>query len=95
MKKAELVQKMVERVDGLDADMASKSVNAVFEILGEALSNHDSYSHDKFGTFKTVTRAPRKGRNPKTGETIDIAAKSAVKLTVSPHLKNSVNKGNN
>lgn len=94
MKKSELVAKLVDRVEGLGSDTASKTVNAVFEIIAEALEKNDSYSHDKFGTFQVVTRAPRKGRNPKTGEQIDIAAKSAVKLVVSSHLKKSVNQDN-
>ncbi|MDF2533877.1 MAG: hypothetical protein K0R18_34 [Bacillales bacterium] len=95
MRKAELVSKLVDRVEGLNADKASKAVNAIFDIISEALEKGDSYSQDKFGTFKVVTRAPRKGRNPKTGETIDIDAKAAVKLVVSSHLKDSVNNANN
>jgi integration host factor subunit alpha len=91
MRKAELVSKLVEQVEGLTADKASKTVNAVFDIIAEALVNGDSYSQDKFGTFKVVTRAPRKGRNPKTGEVIDIEAKTAIKLVVSSHLKDQVN----
>ena len=92
MKKAELVSQLVDRVEGLTVEKASKAVNAVFEIIAEALANCDSYSQDKFGTFKTVERAPRKGRNPQTGEEITIDAKKAVKLVVSGHLKDSVNK---
>lgn len=94
MRKAELVSKLVDRVEGLTVDKASKAINATFEILAETLAKGDSYSQDKFGTFKVVTRAPRKGRNPQTGEEIDIAAKNAVKLVVSSHLKNVVNKEN-
>ncbi|MNR54739.1 DNA-binding protein HU [compost metagenome] len=75
----------------MSVDKASKTVNAVFDIISEALSAGDSYSQDKFGTFKTVDRAPRKGRNPQTGEEIEIDAKKAVKLVVSGHLKDSVN----
>lgn len=92
MKKAELVSKLVDRVEGLNPEKASKAVNEIFDIIAEALAAGDSYSQDKFGTFKTVDRAPRKGRNPQTGEEITIDAKSAVKLVVSGHLKNIVNK---
>ena len=94
MRKAELVSKVVDQVEGLTVDKASKTINAVFDVIAEALENGDSYSHDKFGTFKVVTRAPRKGRNPKTGDTIEIDAKNAVKLVVSSYLKDSVNKEN-
>lgn len=91
MRKAELVSKLVDRVEGLTVDKASKAINGVFDIIAEALEKGDSYSHDKFGTFKVVTRAKRKGRNPKTGDTIDIDAKNAVKLVVSSNLKDVVN----
>lgn len=92
MKKAELVAKLVERVEGLTAEKASKTVNEMFDIIAEALVEGDSYSQDKFGTFKIVDRAARKGRNPQTGEEITIDAKRAVKLVVSGHLKDQVNK---
>lgn len=92
MKKAELVAQLVERVEGLSADKASRTVNEVFDIIAEALIAGDSYSQDKFGTFKIVDRAARKGRNPQTGEEITIEAKRAVKLVVSGHLKDQVNK---
>lgn len=92
MKKAELVAKLVERVEGLNAEKASKTVNEMFDIIAEALVDGDSYSQDKFGTFKIVDRAARKGRNPQTGEEITIDAKRAVKLVVSGHLKDQVNK---
>lgn len=92
MKKAELVAKLVERVEGLSADKASRTVNEMFDIIAEALVEGDSYSQDKFGTFKIVDRAARKGRNPQTGKEIEIEAKRAVKLVVSGHLKDQVNK---
>lgn len=92
MKKADLVKQLVERVEGLNEERASKAVNEVFSIIGEALVSGSAYSHDKFGTFKVVARAARKGRNPQTGETVDIPAKNAVKFVPSPHLKDGVNK---
>lgn len=91
MKKADLVTELTRRVEGLTAEKASRTVNALFDIIAEALTNGESYSHDKFGTFKLVTRAPRKGRNPKTGEVIEIKAKNTVKFVVSSYLKERVN----
>lgn len=91
MKKSELVSKVVDKVDGLNAEVASKAINAIFETIAEELQAGGSYNQDKFGTFKVVTRAARKGRNPQTGEQIDIAAKTAVKVVVSKHLKDLVN----
>lgn len=91
MKKAELVTVLVSEVEGLTQEKASQTINVIFETLGEALIKGDSYSQDKFGTFKVVERAARKGRNPQTGEVIDIPAKLAVKFVPSQHLKDGVN----
>lgn len=91
MKKAELVDVLVAEVEGLTQEKASKAINVVFETLGKALIEGDAYSQDKFGTFKVVERAARKGRNPQTGEVIDIPAKLAVKFVPSQHLKDGVN----
>ena len=44
-----------------------------------------------FGTFETVERPAREGRNPKTGETIKIAAKKVVKFKAGAELSNAVN----
>lgn len=92
MKKAEFAEKLVERNDFLTKEKASKVINDVFEILGEALENGDHYTHDNFGSFKVVDRAPRKGRNPQTGEEILIPAQKAVKFTPSGSLKDKVSK---
>jgi DNA-binding protein HU-beta len=94
MKKADLVTKLVQRVDakGFTVDVASKVINEVFNIITEALEDGDSYSQDKFGTFKVVHRAPRKGRNPQTGEEVVIPEKTAPKWVVSRQLKDKISK---
>lgn len=92
MKKAEVVQKLMDRNEGLTQTLASKIVNDVFEVIADALLDGDSYNQDKFGTFKVVNRAPRKGRNPQTGEVVDIPAKTAVKFVVSGSLKDKLKK---
>lgn len=91
MKKSELMDKLVERVEGLSQDKASLIINEIFSIIGEALVTGDSYSQDKFGTLKVVKRAARKGRNPQTGAEVTIPEKLAVKLIVSGALKDKLN----
>lgn len=91
MTKADLVKKITEKVD-VTATKAGDIVNVLFETITEALENDDHYNQDRFGTFKVVDRAARKGRNPQTGETIDIPAKKAVKFVVSGKLKDKLNK---
>ncbi len=92
MKKSELVLKLTQRVDGLTQEKASKIVNEVFEIISEALETGDSYSQDKFGTFKIIERSARRGRNPQTGEEIMIDAKKSPKWVISKQLKDRVSK---
>lgn len=91
MKKSDIIKAITSEVD-ISVDKASKTINIVFDKITEALENGDSYNQDKFGTFKIVERAPRKGRNPQTKEIIDIPAKKAIKLVVSSHLKERINK---
>lgn len=90
MKKLDLVKAITNEVD-VTADKAGKIINIIFDTIAKALEEGDSYNHDKFGTFKVVARAPRKGRNPQTSEVVDIPAKKAVKLVVSSYLKKKIN----
>jgi len=91
MKKSDLIKAVTNKVD-ITGEKAGKIINIIFETIAEALENGDSYNHDKFGTFKVVDRAPRKGRNPQTSEVVDIPEKKAVKLVVSGYLKKQINK---
>lgn len=90
MKKSDIIKAITSEVD-ISAEKASKAINITFDKIIEALENGDSYNQDKFGTFKVIERAPRKGRNPQTKEIIDIPANKAVKIVVSTHLKNKIN----
>lgn len=91
MKKAELVKELMNRVEDLTQDRASRMINELFNILGESLQKGEGYSHDKFGTFEIVKRAARKGRNPQTGEVVNIPEKLAIKFKVSGSLKDKLN----
>jgi DNA-binding protein HU-beta len=92
MRKAELVSELAKRVEGLTTEQASKIVNEVFNIISDALAEGDSYSQDKFGTFKVVHRAARKGRNPKTGAEVLIPETAAPKCVFSKQLKDKLSK---
>ncbi|MDQ0188493.1 HU family DNA-binding protein [Alicyclobacillus cycloheptanicus] len=73
MNKTELVQAVSERTE-LSRKDASEVVEAVFEVITEALANGEKVQLVGFGNFEIRERAARKGRNPQTGEVIDIAA---------------------
>lgn len=90
MTKAELVKQLKEEA-GLDSlAQAEKAYNTLFSKLAEALKNGESISISGFGSFKTVKRAARKGRNPRTGQEIQISESTSVKFTPSRALKESL-----
>lgn len=90
MTKAELVKQLKEEA-GLDTlAQAEKAYNTLFSMLAESLKKGDSVSISGFGSFKTVKRAARKGRNPRSGVEILIAESTGVKFTPSKALKENL-----
>ncbi len=73
MNKTELVQAVSERAE-LSKKEASAAVDAVFDVISEALGKGEKVQLVGFGNFEIRERAARTGRNPQTGETIEIAA---------------------
>ncbi|MCL5045562.1 MAG: HU family DNA-binding protein [Actinobacteria bacterium] len=73
MNKAELVTSIAGK-SGLTKKDAEKAVDAMIDTVQEALKQGDKVSLVGFGTFEVRSRAPRKGRNPQTGQEIEIAA---------------------
>ncbi|MGQ9557885.1 MAG: HU family DNA-binding protein [Desulfurispora sp.] len=73
MNKADLISQVAEKAEMTKKD-AEKAVSAVLASIEEALVRGEKVQLVGFGTFEIRERAPRKGRNPQTGEEIDIAA---------------------
>lgn len=69
---------------------AQAAVDSVFSSIAKALEKGEAVSLIGFGTFKVVDRKARKGRNPQTGEEIDIAASKAPKFVAGKALKEMV-----
>jgi nucleoid DNA-binding protein len=69
---------------------AQAVVNCVLSSITKALENGDAVSLVGFGTFKVTERKARKGRNPQTGEKIDIAASKTPKFVAGKALKEAV-----
>ena len=90
MNKQDLIKKMAAE-SGITQDQARTALQAVEHGIAEALGNGDSVQMIGFGTFSTITRKARKGRNPKTGAPIDIPAKQAVKFKAGKALDYAVN----
>jgi DNA-binding protein HU-beta len=91
MKKEELVAFVSEKAD-VTKKLAGEAVNAVLEGITSALEKGDSISLTGFGSFKVAERAAREGRNPSTGDKIQIAASKIVKFTPGATLKERINK---
>ena len=72
MTKKELIEKLSKKV-GLTKKAAADSVNSIFGTIKESLAKGDKIVITGFGTFKVRSRATRKGRNPQTGNSIQIA----------------------
>lgn len=84
-----VIKKVATTFDATQA-LAKELVEAVFaEITAELKANGSIRIHN-FGTISTVAKPARKGRNPKTGETIDVAAKTIVKFAAAKVLKEKV-----
>ena len=73
MKKAEFVSLVAERT-GMSKKDTEKTMDAIFEALGDVMAKGDKIQVSGFGTFETKERAARIGHNPRTGEKIPIEA---------------------
>jgi DNA-binding protein HU-beta len=90
MIKAELIDAVVSQ-SGLAKPEATRAVDAVFDAVTAALKSNDAVSLVGFGTFAVKARAARSGRNPRTGETIQIAATKVPGFKAGKALKDAVN----
>ena len=86
MTKTELIESVASKVD-LPRATAERAVGTMFEDVIEALKRGDKVNISGFGTFSVSDRKARTGRNPKTGETIQIAASRAAKFKPGKTLK--------
>jgi DNA-binding protein HU-beta len=89
MNREDLV-KLVSEKTGITKKAAEEAQKAVIEGFSSALEKGESISIVGFGSFKVVDRAAREGRNPSTGEKMQIPASKAVKFTPSKALKERV-----
>ncbi len=89
MNKADLINALAAKNEISKKD-AEKAVNGVLDLIAEALKAGDKVQIMGFGAFEVKERAARTGKNPATGETIEIAASKAVVFKAGKALKDSV-----
>ena len=89
MNKAELVDE-VARQTGLTKKVCRQTVDAVISTIKDSLARREKITLVGFGSFKIITRKSRRGRNPQTGEEIQIPAKEVPKFEAGKNLREAV-----
>lgn len=89
MNKTELIKAVAEKAELTHKD-AAKVLDSVLETITNSLANDDKVQIIGFGTFEVRERSARKGRNPQTGEEIEIAATKAPAFKPGKELKEAV-----
>ena len=87
--KKELIS-TISKETGIAKGIAEDALNATIKGITDALSNHEKVTFVGFGSFYVSDRPARKGRNPKTGEPIDIPAGVVPKFKAGKSLKEAV-----
>ena len=90
MTKSELSTQVAAQAS-LTKASADAAVNAVFSAITDALANGETVTLTGFGTFTVRSREARQGRNPRTGESITIAASRAPAFKAGKALRDAVN----
>ncbi|MEJ2059571.1 MAG: HU family DNA-binding protein [Gammaproteobacteria bacterium] len=90
MNKAELIDAVAGNANLSKAD-AGRAVDALVEVVSNTLKSGDQVTIVGFGTFQVRRRDARSGRNPRTGETIQIAASNVPSFKAGKALKDAVN----
>ncbi len=90
MNRVELIAAMAEKAE-LSKKDAEKALKAFTEVVAEELAKGEKIQLVGFGTFEVSERAAREGRNPRSGETMTIAASKAPKFKAGKALKDAIN----
>ncbi|MBR3905587.1 MAG: HU family DNA-binding protein [Clostridia bacterium] len=90
MNKTELIVALAQKAELTKKD-AEKAVNALIDVIGDALKAGEKVQLVGFGTFEAKERPARVARNPRTGEEIKIEASKTASFKVGKALKDSLN----
>jgi integration host factor subunit beta len=89
--KSELIEKIVSRQPQLSAKDVELAVKTLLDHMSQTLSTGDRIEIRGFGSFSLHYRAPRTGRNPKTGETVELQGKFVPHFKPGKELRDQVN----
>jgi integration host factor subunit beta len=91
MTKSELIDRVAQKVQGLTLKQTEIVVETVFDSIRDALKKGDKIEIRGFGNFRLKERGERKARNPKTGETVSVPPKKAIRFKAGKALKEALN----
>lgn len=91
MTKSVLIEKVSEKVEGLTRNQTEIVVDTVFESIKKALMSGEKIEIRGFGNFRLKNRRPRKARNPKTGESVEVPGKKVLYFKAGKALKEALN----
>lgn len=89
--KADIVNHLVENVEGLTKKQAGEAFDATFNAITDLLNDGERINVSGFGSFSVNDRPARKGRNPATGKPLDIPARRVAKFKEGKELKETLN----
>ena len=95
MTKSELIEKIVERQDQLPAKDVELAVKLILDFMSQILSSGERIEIRGFGSFSLHYRAPRVGRNPKTGDAVELAGKYVPHFKPGKEMRDRVNESLN
>ena len=90
MTKAEIIQNVYNKL-GFSKRDSARIVESVFDIMKETLARGEKIKISGFGNFVVTTKRARKGRNPQTGESIEISKRRVLTFKASQVLRNDLN----
>ncbi|MGH1472186.1 MAG: integration host factor subunit beta [Cellvibrionaceae bacterium] len=91
MTKSELIEKIADRQDQLPAKDVELAVKLILDYMSDILSSGDRIEIRGFGSFSLHYRAPRVGRNPKTGESVQLEGKHVPHFKPGKEMRDRVN----
>lgn len=91
MTKSELIEKMASKYAHLPAKQVEAAVREILDMMSQTLVDKDRIEIRGFGSFSLHYKAPRIGRNPKTGESVNVGAKYSPHFKPGKELKERVN----
>ena len=91
MTKADIVERVYEKVGGFSKKEAAELVEAVFQLMKQTLTTREKIKISGFGNFVVREKKQRMGRNPQSGEPIVIKERCVLNFKPSQVLKNALN----